>query len=388
MDQVAPNQAKRLRSAWRYVLGAGLVFVLAAVAIVAVIPAVLPSVGAQAADLLRSALGPDAVASLEIVSFRIQDAVNQSLYSITGSRPSITLGGGDSTGGGSGLLAPQPNSRIARISNAVSASPQIGWRSLGPSVDSAPAMAQALLHPDPQRPYAGIALVRIDLSKLSLHMMPGFQEPAHSQNVLKSIPNIGLTPAADVAHLVAGFNGGFKAVNGHYGMMVDGTTLLPPVPGIATIAIYQDGRVRIGAWGTDILPSPDLIAYRQNCPPIVETGQLNPEVSVDNRAVWGNTVGNREITWRTGLGITQDGRYLIYAVGNATTVSTLAQALQAAGAYNAMQLDINQHFAHFATFQADARGRLVPVQLLSQMENAPALYLSPELRDYFYLTTK
>jgi len=186
MDQVSPKQIKRLRRPWWHVLGAALALVLAAAAIVAVIPAVFPSVGAQAADMLRSALGPDAVASLETVSFRMQDAANQALYSITGSRPSITFGS-DIAGGSSALLAPRPRNVIARTTDAVSASPDIGWRPLGPSVDNAPAMAQSLVHPDPQRPYAGIALVRIDLSRLSLHMMPGFSEPSHAQNVLKAI---------------------------------------------------------------------------------------------------------------------------------------------------------------------------------------------------------
>ena len=74
-------------------------------------------------------------------------------------------------------------------------------------------------------------------------------------------------------------------------------------------------------------------------------------VNVINYVMWGNTIGNQDITWRTGVGITQDSRYLIYAVGNGTSVGTLAQALLQAGAYNAMQLDINQHYAHFATYQ-------------------------------------
>ena len=56
-----------------------------------------------------------------------------------------------------------------------------------------------------------------------------------------------MIPVADQSHLIAAFNGGFKAINGHYGMMVDGVTLLPPLPGFATLAIYRDGHVNIGA---------------------------------------------------------------------------------------------------------------------------------------------
>ena len=142
--------------------------------------------------------------------------------------------------------------------------------------------------------------------------------------------------------------------------------------------------------GQDILPSADMIAFRQNCPPIIQNGQINPQVSVDNRAVWGDTIGNQEITWRTGLGLSRDGRYLIYAVGNGTTVQTLAQALQDAGAYNAMQLDINRHYAHFVTYQSSGKPNppLRAVQLLDQMESDPTLYLVAHSRDYFYLTAK
>jgi hypothetical protein len=198
-----------------------------------------------------------------------------------------------------------------------------------------------------------------------------------------------MIPPTDQNHLVAAFNGGFKAINGHYGMMINGTTLLPPLPGLATLAVYRDGHVNIGAWEGDISPTPDLIAFRQNCPLIVQNGQLNQMVNVVNYVMWGNTIGNQDITWRTGVGITKDSRYLIYAVGNGASVQTLAQALLNAGAYNAMQLDINQHYAHFATYQStgNSASPLKAVQLLDQMESDPNLYLTPHSRDYFYLTT-
>ncbi len=278
---------------------------------------------------------------------------------------------------------------IPPAADVVSALPQIGWQAYGPTTNGVPLMAQGLLQLDPQRPYAAIALVRIDLSRLQLHMMPGFLEPSHAASVVNAIPNLGMIPVTDQSHLVAAFNGGFKAINGHYGMMVDGVTLLPPLPGLATLAIYRDGHVNIGAWDGGITPTPDLIAFRQNCPLIVQSGQINPMVNVVNYVMWGNTIGNQDITWRTGIGITQDSRYLIYAVGNGTSVATLAQALQQAGAYNAMQLDINQHYAHFAVYQPSGKpgNSLKAVQLLDQMESDPNLYLAAHSRDYFYLTT-
>ncbi len=250
-------------------------------------------------------------------------------------------------------------------------------------------MAEALVALDPTRSYAGIVLVRLDLKQLQLHMMPGTTEPSHAPSVASGLPNRGVIPLSDQANLVAGFNGGFKAVNGQYGMMVNGVTLLPPQPGLATLAIYQDGHVALGVWGQDIGPSPDIIAFRQNCPPLIQNGQINPQVNIENQALWGNTIGNKQVAWRTGLGLSQDGRYLIYAVGNATSVPTLAYALQQAGAYNAMQLDINRPFARFVTYNRTGlqTSPLQAVPLLNQMESDPALYLVPHTRDFFYLTT-
>lgn len=383
-----------------------IVFPIAMFALLGIIPAVSPTIGAQVADVIRSVVGPQPVADIESVSFWIQDQINQYQAAADGGKLGISLDqqtaqisaqyqpaqqkSSQQTSQVVALRLPPVHARtiLAPSTDAVTASPQIGWQAYGPEVHGQPVMAQALLTLDPQRSYAGIALVRIDLSKLQLNMEPGFLEPSHSAAVQNAIPNLGSMPTADQARLIAAFNGGFKAVNGQYGMMVNNVTLLPPIPGIATVAIYKDGHIQIGIWGQDINPSPDIVAYRQNCPPIIQNGQLGPQVNTSDRAIWGETIGNLEITWRTGLGITQDGRYLIYAVGNGTSVATLAQALQDAGAYNAMQLDINRHYAHFATYETTPSGTLTPVQLLKQMESDPTLYLTAHSRDFFYLTTR
>jgi hypothetical protein len=393
---------------WAILAGAIAGLLAGALALVAILPAVSPGAGAQMADAIRAVLGPGPVASLESTSFTIQDAYNQFVAAHDGGQKAISLaqapaadvlptpivriihavnGPGSPAVKGSAVSGAGKLAIITNRSDVLSSAPQIGWSAYGPWVNGAPVMAQSLLSLDPQRSYAGIALVRIDLNKVQLHMLPGSQEPSHAPDVVAALPGMGLMPAADQARLVAGFNGGFKAINGHYGMVVNGVTLLPPQMGLATLAIYKDGHVAIGAWGPDIVPSADLVALRQNCPPIIAQGQVNPQVSTDNPVLWGNTVGNRDITWRTAIGLTQDGRYLIYAVGNATTVDTLAQALLQAGAYNAMQLDINHPYAHFVTYATAGNGIRTAVPLLNQMESNPSLYLSPNQRDYFYLTT-
>ena len=361
--------------------------------VLAVIPTAFPAAGATIADLLRGVFGPKPVAMLESVSSQLHDTLNRNLYK--GASPQIQWSASpplktpvESVPAGHAKLA-VINARVNQNSVVVAA-PQIGWQAYGPLVNGSYTMARALISPDSHRPYAGVALVRIDLSRLQIHMMPGYLEPSHSPQLVQAIPQLGMVPLSDQQVLIAAFNGGFKTVNGHYGMMVDNVTLLPARTNMGTLAIYRDGHVEIGAWGKDVVPSSDIIAFRQNCPPLIDAGKLNPDLAVNNRNEWGYT-GNTDITWRTGLGITQDGQYLIYAVGNGTSAVTLANALKDAGAYAAIQLDINQYYAHFETYRpvdpAHANN-LAAARLLDKMIDEPNIYLIPNARDFFYLTVK
>lgn len=372
------------------------VVAFAAATVLALAPAAFPAFGADAADWLRALVGPKPVAELESLSFSLHDSINRFR----------------SDRGGGGLLiswGPQsePNDMAARpsISKAAphgapmaaaaeSSRPSaLDWQPYGPTPGGAPLMERAMMLVDPQRSYAGVALVRIDLTRLRLHIMPGSVEPAHPALISQVVPNAGAIPAGDQSSLLAAFNGGFKGIHGRFGMMVNGLTLLPPIPGLGTVAIYKDGHVAIGTWGKDMTLSADMLAFRQNCPPLIEAGAVNPALTLDNRTPWGYT-NNSDITWRTGIGITQDGKTLIYAVGNGTSAASLAQALLEAGAYAAMQLDINQFYAHFYTYAAltgapDQHGFSIQGQrLLEQMINNPHLYLTPNPRDFFYLTLK
>lgn len=391
------QKGKALVRKWSRKLFLGfLIFIIGSVAGLAVVPVVSPAIGANMADFLRTVFGPQPVALLESVSFRLHDVMSSNLYH--GDTPQINWNRQNPVSmqesnsrrqvgihGGAAVLA-------INSSDVVSAVPQIGWQPYGPMVDGATVLARVLIAKDPRRAYSGIALVRIDLSRLQLHVMPGDLEPSHSPQVVRAIPNLGMVPATDQAKLIAAFNGGFKKINGHFGMMVNGLTLVQPKPNMATVAVYRDGHVQIGAWGKDIFPSADLVALRQNCPPLIDAGELNPDLSYNNRNEWGYT-GNSDVTWRTGLGISQDGKYLIYAVGNGTSALTLAKALKDAGAYSAMQLDINQYYAHFETYQSDKSSKsagikLVAERLLNKMINEVNIYLTPNARDFFYLTAR
>ncbi len=388
-------------------------------AIIVFVPILSPAAGAATADLLRSVFGPQPVARLESLSFWMRDTIYRWLPAGNEAGPAVgwlsdqkagvtlldappaTVPVGDVPGTATpsdygepyptGTPVPQPTP--TPVVDAVSASPQIGWEAYGPAPGGTPLMARTLIMVDPDRSYAGVALVRMDLSRLQLHVMAGDLEPAHPDGIDQLIRNLGMIAPEDQTRVIAAFNGGFKAVHGHYGMMVDRVVLLQPVDGMATLVVFEDGSVRLGAWGSDIVASADMVAFRQNCPLLVANGELNPLLSTYSEKAWGIT-NSSDVTWRTGVGLTQDRRYLIYAVGNGTTVHFLAEALLRAGAYNGMELDINQYYAHFVTYSpsdgvsSGTGSDLVAERLLKQMINIRKLYLAPQPRDFFYLTLR
>lgn len=398
------------------IISISILFLMACITLV-VVPAAFPAVGAGTADFLRSIFGPEPVARLESLSFWLSDNINRIRFAGDDAEPQINWYGKTQATAENLIAAASPEPQLIKTDqpypvgtqspimpvleitptpparNVVTELPLIGWQAFGPTAQDGPLLARTIVMVDPARPYVSVALVRLDLARLALHIMPGNIEPAHPSGIHKVITNIGFIPPEDQEKLVAAFNGGFQGVHGHYGMMVNGYTILKPLENMATVALYQDDSVRIGTWGSDISLTPDIAAFRQNCPPLILAGQANPALSTNANKKWGYT-NNADITWRTGLGITQDGRYLIYAVGNGADAKFLAEALQDAGAYMAMQLDINQYYARFVTYTkgddpaAPEAGQWMAKRLLDQMDNDPDIYLTPYPRDFFYLTLR
>lgn len=144
--------------------------------------------------------------------------------------------------------------------------------------------------------------------------------------------------AAETPILLAAFNGGFKVTTGAGGMEVNGQTLTPLVPGMASLVVTANGTATIGVWGQSFPPPADqVVGVRQNLPPLVLAGQ--PSGQVGDVAAWGATIGGSYVA-RSALGQTATGS-LIYAGSMSTVPADLAQALVGAGATIAMELDIN-----------------------------------------------
>ena len=81
--------------------------------------------------------------------------------------------------------------------------------------------------------------------------------------------------------------------------------------------------------------------------------------------------------WRSGLGITKDGR-IVFVYGPALNVQDLADLLQRAGAVEGMQLDINPYWMKYDYYSANSHPcDPTPVNLLPNQQTEPLLVLHP-----------
>jgi hypothetical protein len=242
---------------------------------------------------------------------------------------------------------------------------------------------RTFLQPDAERPFTVVGVVAFDLSRTRLHFVLGTEEPA----VPDGPRGDGRIPADDLAAgvLLAAFNGGFQATHGSYGAMAGGVVALPPLDGLGTVAIYDDGQVRIGEWGQDIGASPQLAAWRQNAPLVVKNGQMTAAAQRNSIVDWSGSIDGAVVTWRSGLGLSGDGRTLYYFAGPSLNMPALGRAMMAAGVAQGMLLDINPSWVLFSAMRAGTEG-LAAEPLLAEMPTQPDRFLRAYSRDFFYVT--
>lgn len=429
------NQGKR-RPSFRGILALTLVTILLGFVSIVAIAEIWPSIGAQVASRMRNLLGPQAVAQIETIVFQVQDAARHWRYQYGLEQPEAPWESGagpfnltpfeqGSLGGGS--YTPDPTQRAPTPSPAIetpgsveqSERPQnplpaetptplptptpYAWQlsTLRPfgsiqgegvwlpylhNRDGHVVAARTFLQPDPERPYAIVAVVAIDLTRTRLHFVLGFSEP--------SLPDgpkgDGLIPEVDrePGRLLAAFNGGFRAANGQFGAMADGIVALPPKSEMATLGIYRSGEVRIGSWGEEIGDTMALQAWRQNCRLIIQDGEISARVYNDSITDWGGSVSSEIVTWRSSLGLDRGAETLYYFAGPSLSMPVLADAMLAAGVQQGMLLDINDFWVHFTAIQSED-GELVPEPLLPKdMKDQIDRYLGPSPVDFFYITAQ
>ena len=206
---------------------------------------------------------------------------------------------------------------------------------------------------------------------------------------------------AQAATLVAAFNGGFKMNQARGGYYAEGRVIDPLRAGAASLVIYADGSVDLGAWGTDVTMTPRVVSVRQNLLPLVADGRPTPRASSAKwRAAWGSTCGTVscghdvpgvEHQWRSGLGITADGA-LVYVAGPALDPLQLAQLLVRAGAVRGMQLDINPYWPVFVAYDPPPHSQAAPAngrKLLPVMTQGPWTFFEASwARDFITMSAR
>jgi Phosphodiester glycosidase len=358
--------------------------------------------GATAADLLRSTIGPGRTAQIESVYLNTVDLWQQVQYHAGLTQvqapwkvPATPVVGARSIDprGRSVAAAHKPAATTIQVIHPLRAlvSPSLPgegiWTaSVAPAspLDPLPLIAKAFIRPDPVRPYAIATILRFDLSHIALHMVAGTSEPGGSVGM----PGAGTIPPVDqrAGVLLAAFNGGFKYLDGAYGMMVNRTVYVSPIADAATIAVTSGGRVLMGAWGGSwqlSLSDQRLVSWRQNGSLLIDRGVVNP-LAADGGA-WGTTVLNDVHTWRSAIGLAPN-HTLLYVAGNALSVSTLALVLKEAGAISAMEMDINPFWVRAFFYGRDPARHLTMAALRPDMQGAGTDFLGTYSRDFFYLT--
>jgi hypothetical protein len=215
-----------------------------------------------------------------------------------------------------------------------------------------------------------------------------------------------------VRHVVAGFNGGFQATHGEFGMQANGVLYLPPKPYAATVLELRDGTTAFGAWPKDSTVPEEVLSFRQNMTFMVQNDKYNPW----GRGWWGGVPpGWHDAihTTRSGLCLTKEG-YVAYLFGHDIGPEPLGRAMLQARCQEGIHLDMNPGLAGFEFYNMQSASSFKPLGRPLQndweyeglVKDMPEFkfrarrmtksmghilfprYIQRDSRDFFYLTTR
>ncbi len=239
-----------------------------------------------------------------------------------------------------------------------------------------PAVQAAFVRPDARHTSYLTGVVWMNPRLLSFSLHPGFQEPGGTWPVPDWVA------PTDRRGLVATWNGGFRLADAHGGFYLDGRTAGTLVNGAASEVFHRDGSMQIGSWGHEVRMTPDVVGVRQNLGLLIDHGTIAPNIDASHLFDWGLTLGGAYYIFRSGIGITRQGD-LVYASGDAMSVSDLAHVLQRAGCVRAMELDINPAWVSFMTYRAGGSpAQPRPRSLLPNYQRPADRYYTHTSRDF------
>jgi len=251
------------------------------------------------------------------------------------------------------------------------------------TVKGQPAVQVAYLRPDSSHTSYLAGVVWMSGKALRLVQHPGFEDPGHLS--LFSQPDT--VPTSARAGLVATFNSGFKIKDARGAYYADGHTVGALTAGAASLVVYKDGHTDIGAWGSTVSMTPDVVSVRQNLKLLVDNGQLAPNLDSNVQSNWGATIKGAYYVWRSGIGVTKSGD-LVFVAGDALSVHSLAALLLRAGAVRAMQLDINVAWISFMWYTPGASVTSPVPHKLVAFQRPASRYFTDTSRDFFAVFTR
>ena len=130
--------------------------------------------------------------------------------------------------------------------------------------------------------------------------------------------------------------------------------------------------------------TPDVAFVRQNLPLLVDGGAPVPTAA--DPGAWGASISGAA-TWRSAVGVDASGA-LIFASGGSIPPAALADALVAAGAQRAMELDINPQWVSFHTYDVGSDGAVTGTRVYGTSARPDDRYLKPDERDFFALLVR
>jgi phosphodiester glycosidase len=245
------------------------------------------------------------------------------------------------------------------------------------TVNKEPAIFGTFLRPDKVHTSYVSGIVSLDQRLVSFQLRPGVEDPGAGN--WKAATWI---PPGTRKGLLATFNGGFKLDSARGGFYLNGASKGSLVNGAASVVYYRNGTIKIGAWGSEVQMTPNVVGVRQNLKLIVDHGKVPATVNQNVLGSWGATLGGGYYVWRSGIGITKGGR-IIFVYGSGLIVQTLANLLKRAGAVEAMQLDINPEWMSFDYYKANGNPTdPTPRALLPDQQGSPYRYYSVYSRDF------
>jgi hypothetical protein len=206
-----------------------------------------------------------------------------------------------------------------------------------------PAFVTSVIRTDPKRPFTRVYVTLWDPRQIALHMEAGTVEPVSATG--EAGPGVIPRTPEVIKRVVAGFNGGFQAMHGEFGMQANGIMYLPPKPFGATVMELRDGSTAFGVWPKSPDVPDEIMSYRQNLTPLVQNGRFN----IWGRTWWGGTpIGwpDNIHTTRSGVCLSKEG-YVGYFYGQDIAPEALAQAMLAARCDLGVHLDMNPGLAGF-----------------------------------------